>query len=224
MRLLPLLVCSVEAALFSLPALAEPPRPASPPPSSPAKSSPPKTTPQSRALVSPSGQPSLAKAPVTTAPVATEIAAAPPSPTTRASSPSITSTTRSCQGLLVTAEGYAPLLTGESCKPRPTGPKVGPKALRLTPRDWSLYKTHQTLHGRVLESSGKPVAGAIVEAWGATNNDGSGSFGAVEGLDPSPSLPRTAHSGFATTAGAETSSVSPSKPPAWPAHAFTQRP
>jgi protocatechuate 3,4-dioxygenase beta subunit len=85
--------------------------------------------------------------------------------------------------VLVTAEGYSPLLTEKSQNPA-LGPKVGEKALRLRPRDWSLYKPRQLLHGRVIETNGQPIAGAIVEAWGATNDDGSGMFGAVDGLDP----------------------------------------
>lgn len=85
--------------------------------------------------------------------------------------------------LLVTADGYAPLLTEKFQNPG-KGPKVAEKALRLSPRDWSIYKPRQVLRGRVLEKDGTPVPGAIVETWMVMNEDGTGRGGAVEGLDP----------------------------------------
>jgi protocatechuate 3,4-dioxygenase beta subunit len=85
--------------------------------------------------------------------------------------------------LLVTAEGFAPLLTLRLQNPS-DGPLMGDKALRLKPREWSEFKPRQVLRGRVVEKDGTPVPGAVVEAWMVMNEDGTGSGGAVDGLDP----------------------------------------
>lgn len=80
--------------------------------------------------------------------------------------------------VIVSAKGYVPVKSGA------INPQLGrPVELSLTPRDVDAMPPNQVVRGRVLNSRGTPIEGAVVSpamVW--TGKSGRG--GAVEGLDP----------------------------------------
>ena len=81
--------------------------------------------------------------------------------------------------ILVVAPGYEPKYV------RHVDPARGPVTVELTPRSMEEIKPDQSLRGKVVDASGKPIYGAIVEAFGIHKKRDLGTmWGNLPGVDP----------------------------------------
>jgi beta-lactamase regulating signal transducer with metallopeptidase domain/uncharacterized GH25 family protein/peroxiredoxin len=79
------------------------------------------------------------------------------------------------------------LVVAKDCEPKyvaKVDPARGPVKVLLEPRNYADSPPGNTLLGRVVDSQGKPIAGAAVEAHGINHKDGSGGWGSLPGVDP----------------------------------------
>ncbi|MGH7942760.1 MAG: carboxypeptidase regulatory-like domain-containing protein, partial [Limisphaerales bacterium] len=63
-------------------------------------------------------------------------------------------------------------------------PAKGPVTFRLAPIELSSAPAGNCLHGRVVDTNGVPIAGAVVEAHGIRDFNGGGVWGRLDGVDP----------------------------------------
>jgi beta-lactamase regulating signal transducer with metallopeptidase domain/uncharacterized GH25 family protein len=80
--------------------------------------------------------------------------------------------------ILAVAKGYKPKFVSQ------VDPAKAPVKVELEPIESAAAAPDRSLHGRVVDSQGKPVAGAVVEMQGIESRDGGGSWGALPGIDP----------------------------------------
>jgi len=80
--------------------------------------------------------------------------------------------------ILVVAKDYEPKYVGE------VDPAKGPVKVELESRNLADAPPGNTLLGRVVDSQGRPIAGATVESFGIHTKDGAGHWGSLPGVDP----------------------------------------
>ncbi|MDB6019134.1 MAG: hypothetical protein JWR19_3623 [Pedosphaera sp.] len=80
--------------------------------------------------------------------------------------------------ILVVAKGYAPKFVSE------VDPVKGAVEVKLKPSDPSQAGAERSLRGRVVDPKGNPIEGAVVNAHGIRQKDGSAIWGTLTGVDP----------------------------------------
>ncbi|MGA2869786.1 MAG: M56 family metallopeptidase, partial [Verrucomicrobiota bacterium] len=80
--------------------------------------------------------------------------------------------------ILAVAKGFKPQYVNH------VDPANGPKKIKLEPIESTDALPDRSLRGRVVDSRGAPIAGAVVEMRGIENHDGSGGWGLLPDIDP----------------------------------------
>lgn len=80
--------------------------------------------------------------------------------------------------ILAAAPGYKPKFVSK------VDPAKGPVEIRLAPIELATAPACNSLHGRVVDTNGAPIAGAVVEANGIREFNGGGRWGELQGVDP----------------------------------------
>ncbi len=80
--------------------------------------------------------------------------------------------------VLAVAKGYKPKFESK------VDPAEGPINIELDPASAADATPDRSLRGRVVDSKGKPVEGAVVSMEGVQTRDGGGSWGSLPGIDP----------------------------------------
>jgi beta-lactamase regulating signal transducer with metallopeptidase domain/uncharacterized GH25 family protein len=80
--------------------------------------------------------------------------------------------------ILAVAPGYKPKFVSK------VDPAKGPVKIQLEPIEMAAAPPGNCLHGQVVDSDGKPIVGAVVEAHGIRTYNGGGLWGALPGVDP----------------------------------------
>jgi beta-lactamase regulating signal transducer with metallopeptidase domain/uncharacterized GH25 family protein len=80
--------------------------------------------------------------------------------------------------ILAVAKGFKPQYVNH------VDPADGPKKIKLEPIESTDALPDRSLHGRVVDSRGAPIAGSVVEMLGIENRDGGGGWGLLPDIDP----------------------------------------
>lgn len=80
--------------------------------------------------------------------------------------------------ILVVSKGYQPKFVSK------IDPAKGPVEVQMEPLATDAVPPEHRVLGTVVDPTGQPVVGAVVEAQGIRTRDGGGSWGAIPGLDP----------------------------------------
>lgn len=86
--------------------------------------------------------------------------------------------------ILAVAKGYQPKSISK------VDPAKGPVKIELQPLADADAAPESSLRGRVVDASGKPIEGAVVETRGIETKDGGGTWGSLPGTDPLGSFGR----------------------------------
>ncbi|HTV39121.1 MAG TPA: M56 family metallopeptidase [Candidatus Sulfotelmatobacter sp.] len=80
--------------------------------------------------------------------------------------------------VLAVAPGYKPKFVSK------VDPVKGPITIKLAPISLASAPPGNCLHGRVVDTNGEPIAGAVVEMHGIRDYSGGGGWGRLDGVDP----------------------------------------
>jgi beta-lactamase regulating signal transducer with metallopeptidase domain len=80
--------------------------------------------------------------------------------------------------VLAVAKGYKPQYVSK------VDPAKGPISIALQPIEAADAAPDRSLRGRVVDTHGKPISGAVVEMQGVRDRDGGGNWGELPGIDP----------------------------------------